>query len=217
MKRYATWGWFAVFVAVVAALAVSYRIAVRLIGLDASQNQAIAAWVQALGSIAAIVGAYAVAVRQESGHAKRVEAEQRQSAALLAHTACFFARDARAAVQGASDLIRNHVAGDPFVPPTDRLEDAQFSMRGLLARPLPPEIVAQVLLMQREVTHSLRALQQLSGEHGPFNQQIVAGATSRWHGSAVRCSHIENFARQRYPEIRVEVMDEHIIAAQWDY
>jgi hypothetical protein len=51
---------------------------VHLSGLDASQNQAIAAWVQAIGSILAIVGAVSVAGYQVSS--SRREADARKEA-----------------------------------------------------------------------------------------------------------------------------------------
>ncbi|MBB1630289.1 hypothetical protein [Cupriavidus sp. UME77] len=58
------WGWAAIAGTSFIALAAGAHVFATLNGLDSGQNQAIAAWVQAVGSVAAIVGAFAIANRQ---------------------------------------------------------------------------------------------------------------------------------------------------------
>lgn len=64
MKRYETWGWIAVVAASFVVLATGSHVAVMFLGLDSSQNQAVAAWVQAIGSVVAIAGSYHLGRKQ---------------------------------------------------------------------------------------------------------------------------------------------------------
>ncbi|MBY4733958.1 hypothetical protein K6V90_25800 [Cupriavidus pauculus] len=78
MNRHETWGWIAVVAASIVVLATGSHIAILFLGLDSSQNQAVAAWVQAIGSVVAIAGSYHLGRKQTSQAAfLQKEAENR--------------------------------------------------------------------------------------------------------------------------------------------
>lgn len=70
------WGWTALSLTCVVVSGLAAALFVHLTGLDAGENQAIAAWVQAVGSVLAIAGALTVAGYQVN--AARTEAEIRR-------------------------------------------------------------------------------------------------------------------------------------------
>lgn len=75
------WGWTSVTLTVGAALALIAFLVVYASGLDSGQNQAIAAWVQAVGSIITIAGAYHLGARQME-HATALQRDTEIRAAL---------------------------------------------------------------------------------------------------------------------------------------
>ncbi|WP_227459683.1 hypothetical protein [Cupriavidus pauculus] len=69
MKKYETWGWVAVCAAAIVLLAAGSHVVVLFFGLDSGQNQALAAWVQAVGSVLAIGIAIYIPWRQRADDA----------------------------------------------------------------------------------------------------------------------------------------------------
>lgn len=171
-----------------------------------------ASWVQAIGSIGAIAGAYALAVRQERIQSDRANAEERQALGTLAFSAAFLARDAATAVRQASRAIQGHKGGSVFDHPVGNLEDAQYALRTLLGRPLKPEIIARVVLLQREVTNFLRLLEQLNGQVGPFTDAAVAKVRTSDGQAFTHSFHISNLASREYPEVWTELLRENLFA-----
>jgi len=119
-----------------------------------------ASWVQAVGSILAIVGAFLVAryqARKQVEHLQTSAAVARVSEGELTHVV---AKDAMAAIFVANQYIRDFESGTMFEFDLDRLTDVQLSLRSLYSRAIPTELIENVITIQRLVTYSMRAVQQ---------------------------------------------------------
>lgn len=122
-----------------------------------------AAWVQALGSIGAIWWAYRGAerqferelVRREEDHKASEEAAKREQAAQREVIVAIVV-DCLEALHEFQNYAYKHIDGGRFQLRTARLEDAQYALRVVMVRPLPPGVATPLLDLQRSVSRSLR-------------------------------------------------------------
>lgn len=98
MSTVEKWGWMSVVCALSAVLGLGALLIVTVGGLDSEQNQAIASWVQAVGSIAAIVFASVHASRQAAEAECLVDRQRLQAR-----------RDRLASIQAIAKVARDHV------------------------------------------------------------------------------------------------------------
>lgn len=77
------WGWVSVAATGSVAVALGSFLFAYANGLDSGQNQAVAAWVQAIGSVAAIIGAVWIASEQHRRDVERRELEEKNASYLL--------------------------------------------------------------------------------------------------------------------------------------
>ncbi|WP_153228320.1 hypothetical protein [Achromobacter xylosoxidans] len=131
------------------------------------------AWVQAFGSIAAILGTYWVAEKQfkrDQAHRReeldRLERIAREESETLRELVIAIAIDSVEAVFEFQNYARRHIDGSRFELRTARLDDSLYALRGLLLRPLPVGTATPVLDMQRSVSRSLRDVERFYGSKG---------------------------------------------------
>ncbi|WP_155649131.1 hypothetical protein [Burkholderia cepacia] len=152
-----------------------------------------ASWVQAVGSILAIAGTYYIARDQ----AKR-QIEQQSRADSLAHLAEgelveIICRDARDAVTVASEYISNYRNGPIFNFDLDRLSDVQLSIRSLYGRSVPSVLLPRIVVTQRIVTYTIRAVQQRQGVSTSLNLDTRTKASERQRVAELTLREIESW------------------------
>lgn len=112
-------------------------------------------WVQAVGSILAIVaasGGIAWQIRHSEAMRSR---EKHEKDVALARGCLHVVRDARRAVSHTTKKMRDALRGQPMRFDAERLEEVQYILRALIAKDLPSQVVPFVLIAQREVAYSL--------------------------------------------------------------
>ena len=136
-----------------------------------------AAWVQAFGSIGAIVATAMVAVHQIN--TERKAASERNTAEHDAFVrSCYLAvRETDSTLRYISKQLSNHV-GQRYRLGPERIEDLQETFRLLLGKQLPADLVEDVLIVQRELAYTQLALKQLMKAH-EVSPRRVDGASRR--------------------------------------
>ncbi|WP_081054454.1 hypothetical protein [Burkholderia vietnamiensis] len=119
-----------------------------------------ASWVQAFGSILAIVGAFAVARYQSEKQANHLLVSSAQARVTEAELAHVVSKDAMVAIFVANKYISDFQNGNIFQFDIDRLTDVQHSLRSLYGRSIPSDVLVNVISIQRLVTYSIRAVSQ---------------------------------------------------------
>lgn len=127
-----------------------------------------AAWVQAFGSISAIVAAFMVA---NNAHRRQIEAARKasqESEARAAHLAeC-------AAYEAVCALYRRAKEWDPMTAKkhsTARLAESRRVLRNTLAQPLPNNIVSSIFRIQEELSETIVMVEEW-GPLGPNQDQV---------------------------------------------
>lgn len=122
-------------------------------GLGSSE---VASWVQAIGAIAAIVGAFAIA-KSQAAEADRQRMQDRFDAeADLCRTALLISMDAFASVKSVHRKFER-TYGPKMIGP-ERLEEVLYALRSLAAKNLTYAIHSEVLVLQRELAYTLTAV-----------------------------------------------------------
>nr|WP_254227665.1 hypothetical protein [Burkholderia gladioli] len=119
-----------------------------------------ASWVQAVGSIFAIVGAFLVARYQAKNQIRQMLTAADQARVTEGELAYVVAKDAMIAVFVSNNYIVDFKSGSTFWFDLGRLHDVQVSLRSLYGRTIPSEVLEKVITIQRLVTYSLLAIQQ---------------------------------------------------------
>jgi len=116
-----------------------------------------AAWVQAFGSIAAIVGAFLVAQRahQLERKAKADEATQLEVDAL------HFAENAAYEAYSSVNQAAGFAVSAPYMIGLGRLEEVRHTLRSLLSRALPNSAFSSIFVVQAHVSEALNAAERV--------------------------------------------------------
>ncbi len=139
-----------------------------------------AAWVQAIGSIVAILGAFAVALFQGKQQIQLLQDEKYLDELEASRLVVALADDAIFAIRDASKAITAHRGGgEPFSAETDRLERSEAGMLAVLPTRVPARMVFDVIVFQRLLTYSLRALRQRQGSSADFTPRTRGSAEAR--------------------------------------
>ncbi|MCA8113866.1 hypothetical protein [Burkholderia cepacia] len=142
-----------------AGLALGLAIACILVRIPGDSAQW-ASWVQAFGSILAIVGAFFVARYQAEKQADHLVESSVQTRITETELAYVVSKDAMGAIWVANQYIRDFSNGSFFRFDIDRLTDVQHSLQSLYGRSIPSEVLGNVITIQRLVTYSKRAVSQ---------------------------------------------------------
>lgn len=118
------------------------------------------ALVQAVGSVAAIAVAIAVPARQQLRQ-KKDENRRYVEARLAIARSCYLTCDEAAQTVGyiARNLRRN--VGTAFRLRTERVTDLLATLQTLVGKDIPPELLKDLLSIQRELSYTQMALKQL--------------------------------------------------------
>lgn len=128
-----------------------------------------AAWIQAVGSIAAIVAAFMVA---NNAHERQVEGARRsaqESEARAAHLAECAAYEAILALGKCANYVWDPLTANSYS--AVRLRESRRVLRGTLAQPLPNKVVSGIFSIQEELSETIGMLEGL-GPLGANNEQI---------------------------------------------
>jgi hypothetical protein len=139
----------------------------------------IASWVQAIGSIAAIIGAFSIASAQVRHAKERREQEEHSTLLERSNFAVAIAVDAASAVRDSTRVLVRHEAGAVFCPEVDLLEEALTAIRALLAHRCPDDMAISILRLRRILVFSIRALRQREGWELDFKSATIEGAERR--------------------------------------
>lgn len=148
-------------------------------GHAAYKADVMAAWVQAVGSIAAILGAFALARLQIRNDLDRYDSQDRMSQLREGKLAEIVARDAYEAIRDHAKYINSYNAAHEFDHRTDRLEEARMSLRTLYARSIPAPILEDLLVLHKQTTYSIRAIEQRHGLVTVLKTRTRTGAADR--------------------------------------
>ncbi|MCZ8411676.1 hypothetical protein O9649_28180 [Achromobacter dolens] len=139
-----------------------------------------AAWVQAIGSIVAILGVFAAALLQGSQQSQLLQDAKHREVLEASNLVVALAEDAIFAIRDASRSIEAHKGGGkPFSAETDRLDRAEAAMFAVLPTRVPVWMVSDVIVFQRLLTYSLRALRQREGSTEEFKGKTLTSAKKR--------------------------------------
>lgn len=120
------------------------------------------AWVQAVGSVAAIGVAVAIPLRQQRQQKKDEGHRHRESRLAIARS-CYLACDEAAQTMGyIAGKLRANV-GAAFRLRTERVTDLLATLQTLVGKDIPPELLKDLLTIQRELSYTHMALKQLWG------------------------------------------------------
>lgn len=118
------------------------------------------AWVQAVGSVAAIFVAVGIPMRQQRQQ-KKDDSRRHWEARLAIARSCYLACDEAAQTMGyIARKLRSNV-GETFRLRTERVTDLLTTLQTLLGKDIPPELLKDLLTIQRELSYTQMALKQL--------------------------------------------------------
>lgn len=145
-------------------------------------------WAQALGSVGAIWGSFALARKsfadqraldQDKAQLEQFQRRLQQFARLEVVMAISY--DALQALNEALRQARNEFNQNFFQLRAARLEDVQYLLRGLLIQDLPDRSVEPLLLLQQSVSRTLRDVQKWyeAKQDYPFDPEILKKLAGR--------------------------------------
>lgn len=161
-----------------------------------------AAWVQAFGSIAAIIGAFLLARSQQraADRTRRLDAALRN--ASLADVCADVAREAMMAMMEVKKLYVAHQPNTKLTHSSNRLKHAHAFLLMTLGKEIPSEIAFPLLQLQRAVDITIRSLESRTakaavtispGSMAKANDRVVKsrvilrqirGIAARYHAKA---------------------------------
>lgn len=136
-------------------------------GTQPYKTEYMASWMQAVGSIGAIVGAFLVAQYQTQKQAQQIRDSVAQARLAEGELAYVFANDALAAIFVANSYVSEFTSGKLFSFDLTRLSDAQASLTSLYGRSLPAELLTGILELQRIATYTAQSIRELAAISGP--------------------------------------------------
>ena len=126
-----------------------------------AKHPAVTSWVQAIGSIGAILAAVFIARHQyvdaRDKEAQRIAAER----AAYAREAYLVLREARRTLDYIAKKLRDSV-GKRCRMRTERIISLELTLQTLSAKSLPPAILPYVLTAQREMSYTLMAVRGIN-------------------------------------------------------
>jgi hypothetical protein len=121
-----------------------------------------ASWVQAIGSIGAIIGTFAVAKFQFDKQGRAKKSDDANRVAVLAEICFVLTRDTFVCLDNLHGKFVDRSAKTLPSIGTERLEELQYSLRNFAAKDIPAELHLEVLILQREVAYTLTAVRELN-------------------------------------------------------
>ncbi|MBC9908317.1 hypothetical protein ACTJNK_29745 [Achromobacter anxifer] len=174
------------------ALVIAAMIVGALIGNKWTSTEA-AAWFQALGAIVAILGGFAGALFQGTQQTRLLQDEKRREDLEASRLVVALAEDALYAIKDASRSIAAHKGGgEAFSAETDRLDRAEAAMLAVLPTRVPAKMVYDVVIFQRLLTYSLRAIRQREGSIQNFKKRTLDSADARVSEAQERLASLRN-------------------------
>lgn len=120
-----------------------------------------AAWVQAVGSIGAIFGAFVLATMQSRRTERKREYEIKAARATIAAGARHHGKHTFFCLDSIQKKLETAFQGGAYLHiGIDRLEDIQIALRSFAAKDIPPRLLAEILILQREVAYTLTAIHE---------------------------------------------------------
>jgi hypothetical protein len=160
-----------------------------------------AAWVQAVGSIAAIAGAFAIARNQAKETDRQREQDRLDIEADFCRTALLISIEAVKCV-GSINHKLDPARSTAIHIGTERLEEVLHALRGLASKNLTYPIHNQVLVMQCELAYTLTAARQFNaGALRTLERHQKAGV--RIKKIAAASCELHNLARTNYHLLEV--------------
>ena len=168
---------FAVLVMAFAAIAAG-SVVLMLLKLTGLLSADVAAWVQAIGSIAAILGAYGIAAQQRRHDNEAREVAERQDQLNRLNLAVALAVHSARAVRDSHKQMREHVGGDGFLPDYFVHESIIELTNRFVPNRCPPEVAVQMIALERHVIAAMRDLKRVSG-WGFIKEEDIQRAMNR--------------------------------------
>lgn len=119
-----------------------------------------AAWVQAVGSIAAIAGSFALA-RVQANESDRIrKIEKLESNYAVAKMAVRLAIDTVFCLDNTAGKIDSRILRPRHIG-QERLDQLQTSLHSFASKNIPEEILSELLVLQREIAFTLMAIREI--------------------------------------------------------
>lgn len=131
-------------------------------------------WMQAIFSVVAILAATWIATRQR----RQTLSDECDKQILLIQASYHAVRDARNALEN----LRRKISGELKRPPESsyaRIESIEHTLRILLAKEIPAEVVKPILSVLRETAYSKRAIEENYGKRFCYSEQRANKAAKR--------------------------------------
>ena len=130
-------------------------------------------WIQAIFSVVAILAAFAISEIQQR-RLRKASNEQLLEARLALTRACYLTCDE--AVQTIGYVARrfNERLGQHLRLRSERVTELLATFQTLLGKDVPPEVLRDVLTIQRELSYTLIALSQLQNARVTFERMAKA-------------------------------------------
>lgn len=135
-------------------------------------------WVQAIFSVIAILAAFAISEIQQSRHRKASD-EQRWEARLALTRACYLTCDEAVQTIGYVARKLNERLGKRLRLRSERVVELLATFQTLLGKDVPPEVLRDVLTIQRELSYTLVALIQLQTAQVTYDRWVKAEARAK--------------------------------------
>jgi len=131
-------------------------------------------WVQAIFSVVAIVAAFAISEIQQCRQQKASFVQRREASAALTR-ACYLTCDE--AVQTIGYIARRFEdgVGKRLRLRSERVAELLATFQTLLGKDVAPDVLREVLTIQRELSYTLIALIQSQSAQGTYDRWIKAG------------------------------------------
>ena len=123
-----------------------------------------ASWVQAFGSIGAIMGAFLIANSARRHEANQRKMAERDRAVEKGRVGYMLAKEAMRAFDEVSIKVRGHSDYEPFQPETRRLNQIAGLLQDFITGDCPPEMATDLIWLQGQIAHALEHIEKLEDE-----------------------------------------------------
>ena len=134
------------------------------------------AWVQAVGSIGAIIGTYLVAERQWSRSAGERDIQRAVDRLELTEACIVVAEDVLVVLNGIATRYRDNV-GQVVHIPVERVEELRHTVRILIGKNVTPVVLKGLAELQRALAHTAKTERERGNK--PVSDVRVAHGASR--------------------------------------
>lgn len=162
-----------------------------------------AAWVQAFGSIAAILGAFWIAESQRSDASRREEISHRRNQAAEASLLESLAAEAFLEVSNLMLYCEKHKDNDLFVFSGEKLQNVEFLLRGFVATSRDPSLSLIAVSLLQDTSDAISTVNWCAGKSVRFPSVTIEHHRNRTNRVQSQLSAAQTLSQDRNEKLPV--------------